>query len=62
MGVIELLRDPAKRMRFEAAAGEQAARYDWSVVTDRFEESLAQTIRDARAAQQGIPQAVMVNS
>lgn len=61
-GVIELLRDPAKRMRLEAAAGEQAARYDWSVVTDRFEESLAQTIRDARAANQPAGQAVMVNT
>ena len=61
-GVIELLCDPAKRRQFEAAAGAQAARYDWSVVTDRFEESLAQTIRDARAARQGLPQAVMVNS
>jgi len=49
--VIELLRDHSKRMRFEAAAGEQAARYDWSVVTTRFEESLAQTIRDARSAE-----------
>jgi glycosyltransferase involved in cell wall biosynthesis/peptidoglycan/xylan/chitin deacetylase (PgdA/CDA1 family) len=49
-GVIELLRDPAKRMRFEAAAGEQAARYDWSMVTDRFEEALQQTVRDGRAA------------
>ncbi len=60
--VIKLLRDPAKRMRIEAAAGEQAARYDWSVVTDRFEESLAQTIRDARAANQPTGQAVMVNT
>ncbi|MDX2031928.1 MAG: glycosyltransferase family 4 protein [Blastocatellia bacterium] len=47
-GVIDLLRDHPKRMRFEQAAGEQAARYDWSVVTRTFEESLAQTIRDAR--------------
>jgi len=44
--VIELLRDHPRRMSFEAAAGEQAARYDWSVVTDRFEESLAQTINE----------------
>jgi len=49
--VIEMLRDHPRRMILEAAAGEKAARYDWSVVTDRFEESLAQTIRDARIAQ-----------
>jgi glycosyltransferase involved in cell wall biosynthesis len=49
--VIEMLRDHPRRMLLEAAAGEKAARYDWSVVTDRFEESLAQTIRDARSAQ-----------
>ena len=47
--VIDLLRDHPKRRRFEIAAGEQAARYDWPVVTRTFEESLAQTIRDARA-------------
>jgi polysaccharide biosynthesis protein PslH len=39
--VIELLRDPSRRMMIEAAAGEQAAKYDWSVVTDRFEDALA---------------------
>jgi glycosyltransferase involved in cell wall biosynthesis len=61
-GVIELLRDPAKRRQFEAAAGAQAARYDWSVVTDCFEESLAQTIRDARATRQTVRQAVMMNT
>jgi len=48
--VIELLRDHPTRMRFEAAAGDQAAQYDWSVVTDRFEEALARAIGDARAA------------
>jgi len=46
--VIEMLSDHPRRMILEAAAGEKAARYDWSVVTDRFEESLAQTIRDVR--------------
>ncbi|MFN0085088.1 MAG: glycosyltransferase family 4 protein [Blastocatellia bacterium] len=57
-GVIDLLRDHPKRMRFEAAAGAQAARYDWSVVTCTFEESLAQTIRDARTTGQGAPPVV----
>ncbi len=59
--VIELLRDHHKRMRFEAAAGEQAAKYDWSVVTDRFEEALAQAVGDARADHGSFPQAVPVN-
>src|SRR5215475_6497970 len=49
--VIEMLRDHPRRMILEAAAGETAAQYDWSVVTDRFEESLSQTIRDARTSQ-----------
>ncbi len=53
--VIELLRDHPRRMRFEAAAGERAARYDWSVVTDRFEEALEQTVRNVRAAPMAVP-------
>src|SRR5262245_4690018 len=51
--VIELLSDRPMRIRLEAAAGDQAARYDWSVVTDRFEESLEQAVGDARAARRG---------
>jgi polysaccharide biosynthesis protein PslH len=46
--VIELLRNHSLRAKFEQAAGETAARYDWSVITERFEESLAQAIRTAR--------------
>ena len=45
-------------MRFEAAAGEQAARYDWSVVTDRFEDALAQAVGDGRAARRDVMRAV----
>ncbi len=59
--VIELLRDHSKRMKLEVAAGEQAARYDWWVVTDRFEAALAQVVRDASAAYGRTPQAVPVN-
>jgi glycosyltransferase involved in cell wall biosynthesis len=59
--VIELLRDHPKRMRLEAAAGEQAARYDWSVVTDRFEEALENAVGYVRAPNRGVPQAVPVN-
>ncbi|MGH9752414.1 MAG: glycosyltransferase family 4 protein [Blastocatellia bacterium] len=39
--VIELLRDHSRRMMIEVAAGEQAAKHDWSVVTDQFEDALA---------------------
>ena len=60
--VVEMLRDHPRRMILEAAAGDQAARYDWSVVTDRFEESLAQTIRDARAIFGTTPLTVPVNT
>ncbi len=42
--VIDLLQNPTRRARFEQAAGEQAARYDWSVVTEQFEEVLRSTI------------------
>ena len=48
--VIELLRDPSRRMMIEAAAGEQAAKRDWSVVTDRFEDALALALATGRAA------------
>ena len=60
--VVEMLRDHPRRMILEAAAGDQAARYDWSVVTDRFEESLAQTIRDARTTFGATPLTVSVNT
>jgi glycosyltransferase involved in cell wall biosynthesis len=48
--VIEMLRDPSRRMRIETAAGEQAAKYDWSVVTDQFEDALARTRASGRAS------------
>ncbi|MGH9769653.1 MAG: glycosyltransferase family 4 protein, partial [Blastocatellia bacterium] len=60
--VIGLLRDHPERKRIETAAGEQAARYDWSVVTDRFEEALAQTIRDARTGYGSAPLTVPVKT
>ncbi len=47
--VVELLRDPSKRRRIEVAAGEQAAKYDWSAVTNLFEDALARTRAAARA-------------
>jgi len=40
--VIRLLRDRAERARFAHAAGDLAARYDWSVIVATFEASLEQ--------------------
>ena len=39
--VVRLLRDKDERARFERAAAETAARYDWAEVARRFEETLA---------------------
>ena len=45
--VISLLTDTSKRERVEQAASEQAARYDWSVITEGFEDVLeAVAVRD----------------
>jgi len=45
--VISLLADASTRARIEKAASEQAARYDWPVITERFEEVLeAIAVRD----------------
>jgi polysaccharide biosynthesis protein PslH len=38
--VIMLLRDPALRRRYEKAAAETAARYDWPAIGERFSEIL----------------------
>jgi glycosyltransferase involved in cell wall biosynthesis len=48
--VIELLRDPSRRMRIEAAAGEQATKYDWSVVVNQFEDALSLMCATGRAS------------
>ncbi|MBK8313131.1 MAG: glycosyltransferase [Acidobacteria bacterium] len=48
--VIDLLTDHPKRMQIEEAAAAQAAKYDWAVVTDRFEEVLNQTLRQPATA------------
>ena len=42
---IALLTDEPLRARIERGAAEQAARYDWSVITERFEEVLAGVAR-----------------
>jgi len=47
--VISLLEDPDLRERYERGALELAARYDWSVIAERFAEALEQTARHAPA-------------
>jgi glycosyltransferase involved in cell wall biosynthesis len=44
--VIELLRDPARRLALGRAAGETAARFDWSAVSLEFEAVLRRAIDD----------------
>ena len=47
-GVITLLRDPQLRQRYENAAAETAARYDWPAIGQRFGEVL-QSVADRKA-------------
>jgi glycosyltransferase involved in cell wall biosynthesis len=42
--VIALLRDPVRRRQLERAAGQTAARHDWSVIARRFEDVLREAI------------------
>jgi polysaccharide biosynthesis protein PslH len=46
--VIMLLRDPELRRRYETAAAETAARYDWPAIGDRFSEVL-QSVAEKRS-------------
>ena len=49
--VVGLLNDPDRRRQLEIAAGETAARHDWSAIALRFEEVLRRTISSsARSA------------
>jgi glycosyltransferase involved in cell wall biosynthesis len=42
--VIALLRDPLRRRQLERAAGQTAARHDWSAIARRFEDVLREAI------------------
>jgi glycosyltransferase involved in cell wall biosynthesis len=53
--IIKLLCDRQARRLFECAAARLAARFDWSVIADRFEHVLADTIK--RSDRSGAPQA-----
>ena len=54
--IIKLLSDRQTRKQFETAAARLAARFDWSVIADRFEEVLSETIELSSKA--GVPRAI----
>jgi len=51
--VLSLLRDPLRRLALGRAAGETAARFDWSGIADQFEAVLQRTIDDVAEARRG---------
>ncbi len=58
--VIALLRDEQLRRRIEGAAARQAARFDWPVIADRFEDVIARVAGRAEATRDFAPAAVRV--
>jgi glycosyltransferase involved in cell wall biosynthesis len=48
--VLDLLRDPSLRRRYEQAAAIQARRYDWSRIAEAFADVLRQTIAEFQAS------------
>jgi glycosyltransferase involved in cell wall biosynthesis len=54
-GVIMLLRDPELRRRYEKAAVETAARYDWPAIGERFSEVLQSVAEKKSPAVRTIP-------
>jgi glycosyltransferase involved in cell wall biosynthesis len=53
--VIMLLRDPELRRRYENAAAETAARYDWPAIGERFSEVLQSAVEKKSVALRTIP-------
>ena len=51
--IITLLRDEELRARFERAASELAARYDWPIIARRFEETLKEVAAHAAGKRAG---------
>jgi len=47
--VIQLLRDPELRRRYEQSAALQAQRHDWTRIAERFAGVLSETIAESRA-------------
>ncbi|HKP86951.1 MAG TPA: glycosyltransferase family 4 protein [Blastocatellia bacterium] len=60
--VIKLLCDRQARKQIEAAAARLAARFDWSVIADRFEEVLKETIRLSNKSSVSQTAAAMVSA
>lgn len=60
--VADLLIDHPKRLLIETAAADKSARYDWSVVTERFEEVLAHTHRCSKTDGQAVLKAASANT
>jgi glycosyltransferase involved in cell wall biosynthesis len=50
-GILQLLRDPELRRRYEQAAAALAARYDWSQIARSFADVLRDAAAKFRAAQ-----------
>jgi hypothetical protein len=50
-----LLRDPELRRRYENAAAETAARYDWPAIGERFSEVLQSAAEKKSVALRTIP-------
>ena len=59
---IALLQDTTRRQQMEQAAAAQAAKFDWPLIADRFEEVLALAVRQHSTATQAAPTAVPVNA
>jgi glycosyltransferase involved in cell wall biosynthesis len=53
--VLMLLRDPELRRRYEAAAVQTAARYDWSAIGERFSEVLQSVAEKKSTARRAAP-------
>jgi glycosyltransferase involved in cell wall biosynthesis len=51
--VIMLLRDPELRRRYETAAAETAARYDWAAIGERFSQVLQSVAEEKSVAARG---------
>lgn len=60
--VVSLLRDDERRRRFERAASDTAARFDWRSVARGFEETLARVAREARGHGETVNVAASVNA
>jgi glycosyltransferase involved in cell wall biosynthesis len=53
--VLLLLRDPDMRRRYETAAVQTAARYDWSAIGERFSEVLQSVAENKSMARRAVP-------